>query len=583
MKSASFIVGQQLTLNEKYFEIIRILENETVQLESKSDFRLISRTKAELLHDHECGYLKFVACGNKDIIGDRSNHELPDLSTYNNDQQKIAQKRLEYLRHARRRLGNKPQWVGLDEIIQLVAIEIHDEDPPAQITVYKWWHRWENSLHDITSLIPRRKNQRAKSAFSKRVVTMLNTIIQEDYLKREAITVQDAYDRLKILIITENKKSSRIHKVPSRATVYRYFKNLDKYEVIRAQQGKRAAKKEFRVTGAGVYPDHILGRTEIDHTPLDLIVVDDETFLPIGRPNLTCIIDKASRALLGYSLDFEPPSELSVIRALRQALFSKANLKKTTPDIENEWMAYGIPMCLVVDNGLEFHSKMLRQLCYELNIELVFCPKQEPQFKGCIERILGSINRGVSHKCAGTTFSNIRERGDYPSEEQARITLKEANLIITQWIVDVYHQRRHSITGYTPDYLWKEGLANVEPRLPESTDAFTLASAKPYSRCVAHDGVRFKYLNYNSIDLQTIRRNPKFTGEVNIRINHEDLGFIWIHDQHNGEYIKVFCIEFEYANKLTLLQHEKILKEKRLRSDELYDEEKYLEETYEND
>ena len=104
-----------------------------------------------------------------------------------------------------------------------------------------------------------------------------------------------------------------------------------------------------------------LGEVEIDHTSLDLIIVDDKTFLPIGRPNLTCLVDKCSRAILGFSLSFEPPSELSVIRAIRQAIFPKATLNELS-EIVNEWQPFGIPITLVVDNGLEFHSGMLRQL-----------------------------------------------------------------------------------------------------------------------------------------------------------------------------------------------------------------------------
>lgn len=578
MKSASLVVGQHLILNNQHCEIVRILENDIVQLESKNDFKLINRTKMDLLREHENGELKFANCKDNTLIKNAATHESKDLSAYSNEQQQIAKLRMDYIRMASSRLGSEPQYAGLDRIIPIVAANTNDKEPPSPITVYRWWHRWENSLHDITSLVPKKRVKGYKNAFKKPVIKMLNEIISDDYLQRERVTIQDAYDRLKALINSHNKTTTRTLKAPARSTVYRYFENLDPYDVMLAKKGKRAAKQKFRSTGSGIYPDYILGRTEIDHTPLDLLVVDDKTFRVLGRPNLTCIIDKASRAILGFSLSFEPPSELSVIRALRQALFTKTNLKKTFPDLENEWHAYGIPMCLVVDNGLEFHSKMLRQLCYELNIELVFCPKQEPQCKGTIERVLGSINREVSHKCGGTTFNNVAARGEYPSVDQARVTLKEANELIIQWIVDVYHQRRHSITGYTPDHLWKEGLSKVQPRLPESKDAFALACAKPLgNKRLAHDGVRFKYLNFNSPDLQNIRRNPNFSGFVNARINHENLGFIWVHDEYNDEYIRVECREFEYANGLTLLQHEKILQEKRETSDEEYDEEKYLE------
>jgi len=578
MKIASLKVGQCLILNNSEYEIIRLLENDIIQLEAKTDFKIINRSKLELLHDHETGKVAFAQSNDEKLISERATLKSRDLSSYDEKDQQIAKQRMDYIREARARLGSQPRISELDKVVLLMAKNLGDHNPPSSITLYRWWTRWESSSQDINSLVPKKRGKGRITAFRGWILNTLNNIIQEDYLNRVGNNIQDVYDRLKFEVNNFNKTTSRPHKMPSRSSVYRYCKNLDQYEVLLARKGKRVAKQVFRVTGEGISPDYILARTEIDHTPLDLMIVDDKTFLPIGRPNLTCIIDKFSRAILGFSLSFEPPSELSVIRALKHALFTKTRLKEIFLDLENDWISFGIPICLVVDNGLEFHSKMLRQLCYELNIELVFCPKQEPQFKGCIERVLGTLNREVSHLCRGTTFNNIQQRGDYDSVEQARITLKEANELITHWIVDVYHQRRHSTTGFTPDYLWKEGLTNVQPRLPESLDAFELASARPYNqRRLAHDGIRFLFLNYNSVDLQRIKQNPRFKDKVNVRINHENLGYIWVHDEYDDTYIKVECTQLEYANGLTLLQHEKILEEKRLKSDEVYDEEKYLE------
>lgn len=578
MKNAFLKVGQRLSLDNESYEIVKI-RDEIFQLERQKDFSIQSKTKAELLFALESGQLKFSGSGNNLNFNTEPLRDQRDLSSYSVNQQKIAKQRIDYINTAVARLGGRPCYRGLDRIITLVSSEICDSNPPSPITLYRWWKRWMNASSDITSLIPiERKSGYVTQRFSKRVLGMLNDIVYEDFLKQESFTVKDAYDRLKYQVHEHNKTTNRTLKMPSRASVFRYFNKLDRYDVLLAKKGKLFAKQQFRATGLGIYPDYILGRVEIDHTPLDLVVVDDKTFLPIGRPNLTCLVDKYSRAILGYSLSFEPPSELSVIRALSQAIFPKLTIKDRHPDIENEWLAYGVPMTLVVDNGLEFHSGMLRQLCYELNVELVFCPKKEPQFKGCVERTLGTLNRQVSHRCAGTTFSNIKDRCDYQSSKEARVTLSEANDLIAQWIVDVYHQSRHSITGYTPDYLWKEGSSTIEPRLPESRDAFDLASARPYKqRRLAHDGIRFLYLNYNSSDMQSVRRNPLFDGKVDIRVNHEDLGVIWVYDHPNDEYIKVPCTQIDYANGLSLLQHQKILEEKKIDSDTLYDEEKYLE------
>ncbi len=45
--------------------------------------------------------------------------------------------------------------------------------------------------------------------------------------------------------------------------------------------------------------DHPLDVVEIDHTPLNVYVIDDLSFLPLGRPWLTAIKDRYSKVILG--------------------------------------------------------------------------------------------------------------------------------------------------------------------------------------------------------------------------------------------------------------------------------------------
>ena len=47
---------------------------------------------------------------------------------------------------------------------------------------------------------------------------------------------------------------------------------------------------------------------QIDHTPVDVVIVDERQRLPIGRPWLTLAIDVASRVVLGLSVSLEAPS-----------------------------------------------------------------------------------------------------------------------------------------------------------------------------------------------------------------------------------------------------------------------------------
>ena len=50
----------------------------------------------------------------------------------------------------------------------------------------------------------------------------------------------------------------------------------------------------------------------MDHTPVDVIVVDERHRLPIGRPYVTVAIDVASRCVVGLVVTLEAPSATSV-------------------------------------------------------------------------------------------------------------------------------------------------------------------------------------------------------------------------------------------------------------------------------
>ena len=58
--------------------------------------------------------------------------------------------------------------------------------------------------------------------------------------------------------------------------------------------------------------DGILERVQIDHTVIDVIVVDERERQPVGRPYLSIGLDEASRCAVGMVVTVEPPSATSV-------------------------------------------------------------------------------------------------------------------------------------------------------------------------------------------------------------------------------------------------------------------------------
>jgi putative transposase len=187
----------------------------------------------------------------------------------------------------------------------------------------------------------------------------------------------------------------------------------------------------------------LLERWEIDHTPIDSLIICEKTLLPLGRPWLTIIIDKYSRMVVGFYISFRAPSAYAVLQCLKQAILPKDELLKKYPDITTPWPARGIPEMIVCDNGMDLHAKALMNLCQELGIQIQFCPAKTPQYKGAVERFFRTMSSDLIHRLPGSVFSSVDKRGDYPSEERACITFDTLEHLITKWIVEIYNQTHH--------------------------------------------------------------------------------------------------------------------------------------------
>ncbi len=367
------------------------------------------------------------------------------------------------------------------------------------------------------------------------------------------------------LVSRENslRPKGQKYKIPSKTTCYRLFSSLDEYEKSVLREGKQIATRKFKLAGVGAETSRILERVEIDHTPLDLFLIDENTKLPLGRPTLTIILDHYSRMLLGYYLGFNAPSTAAVLAALRHAILPKQKYKSTIGlEITGDWSCHGIPEALVVDNGLEFHSHALEHLAFNLGIRIQYCPKKQPQFKGSVERYLKTVNYTFAHLVPGTSFAKFYERGDYDPQEHAVLTLCEFRELFEKWVIDVYAQTVHGTLGTTPLEKWNSSAKTYMPRLPKSPQQLISEMGIPCKRHLRHDGIRLHGLYYSSEDLAPILRKFGPGTELTVSYDPTDLGSIRVFDPDSNEVVRTaYAKNFDYANGLMLDQHRLIRQE----------------------
>jgi len=425
-------------------------------------------------------------------------------------------------------------------------------------SIYRWMSAYRRSGADLRSLIPntRARGGKATSRLDPAISAAIDAVIHDKYLVREAVTIDDVVREVAVRVedLNTTRPPSEPFAAPSRTTIVRRIASLDLADRFATKHGKRAARRQLAQYGETAYPDLPLARVEIDHTRADLIVIDDQDDLPLGRLTVTYCLDLATRYPLGYYLGFEPPSYLTVMECLYHAIRPKANVRERY-GTQHDWIAYGVPSTLVIDHAREFVGRDLQDACALLDITLQQTPVQTPQFKAGIERLFGSLNTMLFHTLPGTTFSNIQQRGDYDSLEQACVYLSDIDRIMHLFVVDLYAEKFHRGLEGIPARRWEAATrTGFAPRLPPGAADLSVLLGRVTTRTLHHYGIDLESLRYNSDDLALLRTRLKGT-PVKVKYHPGDLSRISIYDPFERRYLAIPALAQEYTQGLSLWKH----------------------------
>jgi len=113
-------------------------------------------------------------------------------------------------------------------------------------------------------------------------------------------------------------------KPPSRSAIAARVSARSLKELVRAREGAAAARARFALVRTGLRPRAPLDIVQIDHTKVDVQLVDDFARAPLGRPWLTLLLDVFSRCVLGFAISFDAPSAAGVALAIAQGVLPKS-------------------------------------------------------------------------------------------------------------------------------------------------------------------------------------------------------------------------------------------------------------------
>jgi len=413
-------------------------------------------------------------------------------------------------------------------------------------TLYRWLSIFEQ-YQTVSSLAAKREycGGKGKSRLDSSVDAVIANVIEEMYLNKQEYPLQDIYEE--IVYKCQNLEL----KAPTKNTIRSRINAIHPKLIAKHRKG-------IRVNETRGMPNKFpevkmpLDIIQIDHTKVDVILVDEETREEIGRPFITVAIDVYSRMIFGFYISLEASNYFSVGQCLLNAILPKDDLLQNY-GIEGEYPVYGLPKKVHMDNGKDFSSISLRNFCQEFRIEDIYRPVARPEFGGAVERVIGTCMKKMQI-LPGTTRSNIFERGKYNSQLEAAMTIDELEKWYLDFVINIYHKTEHSSIFMTPEEKFYQGLYGVGedklipflPTVPADTLKLRMALLPEIKRSVQKNGITIDYITYFSetlrkwiIPTQYKKLKPNLKSEVICRRDPRDISKIYVYDEDIKDYITV--------------------------------------------
>jgi len=463
------------------------------------------------------------------LNSERNHVILKDIAEFTDDEFKEIEKKYKAILPI---LSNNITRAEVEEYAKKIGVHY--------TTLYRWLRKYKTT-GTLASLLPEVSGRKkGETRLDMRVERLMQSVIEKYYLTHQRPSVQSVITK----VFIECKKQNL--KAPSKNTIRNRIHALSEYDVLKKQGNRALARTKYEPTPHKFKAEYPMQIVQIDHTNVDLILVDDESREPIGRPYITIATDIYSRMIVGYYLSLNPPSSVSVAMCITNMAIPKDKLLNRF-EIDAQWNVWGFPETIHVDNGADFRAKALKSagLLHGINIE--FRPINKTHYGGHIERAIGTLMSSV-HEIPGTTFSSIHQRKEYDSDKHASMTFAEFEKWLVTYITKIYHERKHEGIGMPPKRLWDIGIFEGEAPiglLPKPADplSITLDFLPVYERTIQTNGITIEGLNYYSHLLRAkIHAKDDVTGKKKKFIFKRDprnIKYIWFYDEELQKYFKI--------------------------------------------
>lgn len=356
--------------------------------------------------------------------------------------------------------------------------------------------------------------------------------------------------------------------LPSRATLYRV---LESEEVGRHSFGSAKTRESL-----SLQPDRAFGfrsalrpgeQVQIDTSPLDVMVRIDES--TIGRPELTILLDVATRSILAAVLRPGGTKSMDLVVVLARALVPYSHrpegVRETRRLISTAWadevlidqerlerlrdaQPFIFPETITTDRGKNYLSKHFRAVCERLGISMITAAPHTPTDKPHVERTFESITTLFQQYVKGYVGRSAEHRGrDVGAQSEELLSIAQMQELLEDWIAVEWQNRSHDslrdplhpTISLSPNEMCR-AFRHVAPELhvPLTNDDYIAMLPITYRR-VNRYGVTIDHRVYDSARLAHIRRResplPSKKGRWPVRVDPYNLHVVWL--EADGEFI----------------------------------------------
>jgi putative transposase len=553
--------GLMFRRGERTLELMRELPDGRLALEDCTTRRQTLFDKGELMKQLWNGRITLLEQGGA-VRSQARIAALPALALVNLKPavRKEVERRLAYmtgLAKAHVTLGMRSR---IDRVIDTVAANLGDVARPSTSTVMDWARRLRAAQGYPGALVDRRVTRKAGRRIAPAMEQIVEKVLRQVYLTRarnslsHTLTVIHDEAAKKVLAGQLAQRDARI----SLATLSRRVADIDRYRVIEAREGAARARMVCRTSMDGAAADYPLQRVEVDHTPLNWIVVCDRTGLPLGRPLLTVLVDAFSNYVLGFYVSFYGAGLTSVSGALRCAIRPKGDLTQGL-SLSNRWLAEGVPDRLMLDNGLEFHSPVFQLMGWELGMDFTYCRVRTPWLKPHVERFFSTLNTLTLAK--GRIHKRVANVVEIDPVDGAAVMFSDFVKGMVQFVVDVHPFQINQRKLARPHDLFAEGLERRPPaHFPRDMEALRMASALSATRTVGPGGVEIAGLPFGGPELLDMRKRHGERFKSLVKWDPDDMSQIWVQEPDSKQWVASGCRWHKYAEGLSWNQHRTIRK-----------------------